>query len=116
MISDAVIEKLSLQLTNDTVGLSRLYKCRIFIWQDLTDAVHTVYLMECELDGTPALDKGTVFVVRGPRHFKWCRITNELLGDLDADQIMKAMQHQMSKCPDLPHNAKLRRIINPNQG
>ena len=113
MITDALIKKLSLRETTDTVGLSRLYKLRIFIWPDMSDAVHTTYFMECEIDGTPAKDDGTVIMVRGPRHYKWGRVANELLNDSDQDQIMKIMQHQLSKCPDLPHYARTSYVQKP---
>ncbi len=115
MITDALIKKLDLRETQDTLGLSRLYNLRIFTWPDMSDAVHTTYFMECEIDGTPAKDKGTVILLRGPRKFKWCRVANELLNDSDQDQIMKIMQHMLSKSPDLPHYARTSHVIKPNQ-
>ncbi len=104
MLPEDLITKFGLKLTKDTVGVSFLHKARIFIWPALTDAVDTVFVMECDLEGVPLEAERAMIVARWPAAFKSVVITYEMMREFTPRQMGGTIHKMLQKKTAIKHN------------
>ncbi len=106
MIPQTIIDKLRLQLSKDTIGVSFIHKARIFTWPAVTDVTTTVFLMECDLEGVPLPEdsKQVTVLARWTNCFKSMTVSIELLEMYDARSLATFMHKQLQKKSFIRHD------------
>lgn len=77
-LTDELIAKFNLkENTRDTMGVSRLYKLRVFDWFEQFNVRYM--FLECTIQGLPIDGDQVMLMARGPRMFQSLMVTKELM-------------------------------------
>ncbi len=104
MISDELIKKLGLLPTKDTIGVSFINKARLFTWPAVTDLSATIFVMECDLEGSLMPEGKVMILQRWRMAFKHIVLSLDDIKGLNHRQIAGVVHTKLTRKRAIKHD------------